>query len=511
MKRILFVAALAVLSASCATTNEKKQTVEYGWTKEDTERYWEAIAERSDRIRLTRRLAGDEETGEGVLESFGTRYMPNAYEVYQKARETAKEREQALVENFPRGIDSDPARGAIYAKACDATKKAVAEAYRRHDELCHFLLYLQAGVFTEPELAEIDEKPISVVLTGENRVFERYSAPLKVPSRDVFDWADKYAPEVSAVYRRWKTAFDESAKQWDDLKDEAIRIDAARAFGDLRPLSERLDELRCICDKLAKSLEESKLLHAVGDMTSTEILSKFESEHGKKLADKEKELFDVRKYVRAWHSGWTEKFPIPFLFGGVSSVRVEGRKVLIGKYKVTRGLWMAVMGKPPESSNSCGAVWDSTSDLPAFAKKDEIYEFFSKLRDLPAFANVNVSFQVPGVSAWQAACLAGSPYTCVMLDGTRSFNSQQDVSRFSRELGDYDAWHSPKLVGGRLPNAFGLYDMFGMGEESLVLWSREDSPTVFETSHLNEWSVKNIVERHTTYGGLQVTFRIRVD
>ena len=71
-------------------------------TDEEADLYWADFAEMSTRVSTSPRFAeADEAQGEGVLEAFGTQYLPNAYAHYQEVRATAKEREQLLKENFP--------------------------------------------------------------------------------------------------------------------------------------------------------------------------------------------------------------------------------------------------------------------------------------------------------------------------------------------------------------------------------------------------------------------------
>ncbi len=78
------------------------------WTTNDTEAVWAGMAAKATRITTAPRFKdADAEGGEGILEAFGTKYLPNAYALYQAKRENAKEKEATLMENFPNGKASD--------------------------------------------------------------------------------------------------------------------------------------------------------------------------------------------------------------------------------------------------------------------------------------------------------------------------------------------------------------------------------------------------------------------
>ena len=138
------------------------------WTKDDTERYWASVAESARKIprRITtapRSADANEATGEGMLEAFGTKYMPNAYTLYQEKRTKAKEREALLKENFPKGYDSDTTGGALYRKIAGLLAKDISEMDRRHDELCYYYILHRTGVLSSKELASIDSSKICIM------------------------------------------------------------------------------------------------------------------------------------------------------------------------------------------------------------------------------------------------------------------------------------------------------------------------------------------------------------
>lgn len=134
------------------------------WTTNETEKFWALAASSATRIVTAPRLEkADAQKGEGMLEAFGTQYMPNAYDNYEKVRAKAIEREQLLKKNFPEGAKSDTTGGDLYRKIVKKTAMAVSKYDRRHDVLCHFYLMHKAEIMTDAELAELDESKICVM------------------------------------------------------------------------------------------------------------------------------------------------------------------------------------------------------------------------------------------------------------------------------------------------------------------------------------------------------------
>jgi len=128
----------------------------------------------------------------------------------------------------------------------------------------------------------------------------------------------------------------------------------------------------------------------------------------------------------------------------------------MGIYEVTQAQWKAVMNtmpwegeavKPGDSKPAVCISWnDATSFCKALSKK------------------TGKTVRLPTEAEWEYACRAGT---------TTAFCSGDDPSK----LGDY-AWYlgnlvslgSPNPVGGRKPNAWGLYDMHGNVAEWCSDW-----------------------------------------
>ncbi len=236
------------------------------------EAVWEAIIENATRITTTPRMKGaDAEKGEGLLEAFGTRYMPNAYAAYQKARETAKEREQLLRENFPNGRESDSTGGGLYDKIAKNTAKAVAEMLRHHDELCHFFVLHRAGGVTDEQLAKIDSAKIAVRLPGESLVIGDGKGSVKTPTAEELTFAAKYLPEIHQANQTLRNDLDAKERDYAALRADAIAMDAVRTWDVFCILALQMEAIRGQIDGIATLLKKERLLHAVGDRTSEQL------------------------------------------------------------------------------------------------------------------------------------------------------------------------------------------------------------------------------------------------
>ena len=128
----------------------------------------------------------------------------------------------------------------------------------------------------------------------------------------------------------------------------------------------------------------------------------------------------------------------------------------LGKYEVTQGEWASVMGSNPSLRRGDfrrPVEWVSWND---------VQEFIAKLND----AAGDSLYRLPTEAEWEYACRAGTQ--------TRWSLGDEDGEDESL-LGDY-AWYKnnsssdTKVVGGKLPNAWGLYDMHGNVYEWVNDW-----------------------------------------
>lgn len=483
----------AACAAARAEENEKIAALpKVEWTDEDADAFWNRIAESATLTSTAPRLAdADAQTGEGVLETFGTRYMPNAYAAYQDVRSTAKEREQLLAENFPDGRASDTTGGGLYDKVSKACAKAVSEMFRRHDELCHFHLLHRVGVVTDAELSTLDAKPIRMVLPAAKELPPPYTETHEMPSRAERDFLEKYLPESWKAYQALETDFTEGKAAYAELRKTAILLDAARAEPVLRSLPNRLSNLRGKMAAIIQTAKELKLLHAVGETTATQLAEKdrsrqnaargdilpvaslmvrtavdsaMEDAKAPQMAEKQRahdyRVDSIRSMARQKNASTKSA-----IFGKcarvagereaalllASMVPIPGKDYRMGKYEVTQSQWEAIMGENPSHFKGADNPVENVS-------WDDCQEFLEKLNALPAVKESGLVFRLPTDAEWEYACRAGATGKyCKLANGTEiTEDTLGQVAWF-----DVNSDKKTHPVGQKQPNAFGLHDMHG--------------------------------------------------
>jgi formylglycine-generating enzyme required for sulfatase activity len=114
----------------------------------------------------------------------------------------------------------------------------------------------------------------------------------------------------------------------------------------------------------------------------------------------------------------------------------------LGKYEVTQAEWQAVMGSNPSTYKHPQRPVDQVTWL-------EVQSFINRLNRLEGTS----LYRLPSEAEWEYAARAGT---------TTKWSFGDDPSQLSRF-----AWYGQQgdigtqLVGGRAPNPWGLYDMYG--------------------------------------------------
>ena len=125
----------------------------------------------------------------------------------------------------------------------------------------------------------------------------------------------------------------------------------------------------------------------------------------------------------------------------------------LGKYEVTQGQWEAMMGTNPSEFSSCG------SDCPVERVSWEDAQAF--IAALNRREGVNV-YRLPTEAEWEYAARGGTQTAYSFGDGANELRQHGWYTRNSD-----DRTHP---VGGKRPNAFGLYDMHGNVWEWVADW-----------------------------------------
>jgi formylglycine-generating enzyme required for sulfatase activity len=120
-------------------------------------------------------------------------------------------------------------------------------------------------------------------------------------------------------------------------------------------------------------------------------------------------------------------------------VCVEGFSM--GKHEVTQGQWRAVMGSNPSHFSGCG------DDCPVEdVSWHDVQDFVQRLN-----SKTGRTYRLPTEAEWEYACRGGKT--------NDTYCGGNDVDRLAWY--DGNSGSRKHAVGGKTPNAFGLYDMSG--------------------------------------------------
>jgi formylglycine-generating enzyme required for sulfatase activity len=161
-----------------------------------------------------------------------------------------------------------------------------------------------------------------------------------------------------------------------------------------------------------------------------------------------------------------------FMMGGVDAER-PGRRVNIsqpfylGKYEVTQGQWTEVMGNNPSKFRGRSNPVEKVS-------WNDIQEFISRLNQREGHSR----YRLPSEAEWEYAARGGPDTIFFFMKEVRSWSEaalQLDpYAWFERNSGN-----TTHPVGQKLPNPFGLYDVYGNVWEWVQDWygSYSSSPS----------------------------------
>ncbi len=129
------------------------------------------------------------------------------------------------------------------------------------------------------------------------------------------------------------------------------------------------------------------------------------------------------------------------------------KEYYLGMHEVTQAQYEKMMGKNPSWFQDDKIAGDSGNHPVELVTWDDAVEFCRRLSELPEERKTGRVYRLPTEAEWEYACRAGSQTAYSLGDDPKS-------------LGDY-AWSKENsndqthAVGGKNPNAWGLYDMIG--------------------------------------------------
>lgn len=464
------------------------------WTTNTTELVWKAEVDSSTVTLTSPRLSGaDEGRSEGILEAFGTRYLPNAYAYYQETRAAAKEREQILSENFPDGKTSDTTGGTLFEKVSKACSSAIAKYFRRRDELCHYYLLHKAGMITDEELTALDERKISVMLPRISLDgFPCLSKTHSGMSESENTFAEKYLPLLYSCHQRILSLYNDALLEYESIRNECTMIDAVRGDGILAPLRCRLVEIESHLTNDVSIVRNNKLLHSVGEVTS-QSLAEIDDTIAKSLSEFIARL-PIETYMNEWEhndatdANWTIKanwlayayelkekrsheayksgqsFPYAEWEAFIQSVEDDVvRKVSIsdavdielmpaqgglwfGRRELSQAEWSAVMNSNPSKFKERALENMSASDCRRF-----LVQLNGRVS-----RKSGLEFRLPTDNEWRKACQAGSSKMLKIAGGREGRWGDGFIGVFL-----YWDFHGEHYTNGGTPNAWGLFDTLG--------------------------------------------------
>ena len=129
----------------------------------------------------------------------------------------------------------------------------------------------------------------------------------------------------------------------------------------------------------------------------------------------------------------------------------------MGKYEVTKGQWIALMGTTPWRNLSGNVIEDLNSPV-IYVTWDDVQDFLAALN-----AYTGYTFSLPTEAQWEYACRAGTTTRYYWGDDLTYTNVTSYAWYYNNSTANNESY--AHVVAYKPANAFGLYDMSGNASE----------------------------------------------
>lgn len=279
----------------------------------------------------------DKLAGESLLAEFGSKFMPNAYARFEKARDEAVALQQVVNEEFPEPwtIQSEDPRWSAFSKVLEKFSQVRTEYFLCHDELCFYWLLNKLGQYDVASFEKFDaQEQISRFLPENSSCLEYEILPVTQMDGKVGEFAVKYAPESFSVYQKMEQEHRTTHALLKEVLEQRRLMDDVRLSLAVTALVDKVNDLARELNALTRELLSWRLEHQTMVLSSEEV-----SARDAKMANLLKPFVDaIPNYIAAKIHGFQ-------IIPDIDMIAIPGKSYRMQRTEVTLFQWMAVMDK----------------------------------------------------------------------------------------------------------------------------------------------------------------------
>lgn len=382
----------------------------------------------------------DKLAGESLLAEFGSKFMPNAYARFEKARDEAVALQQVVNEEFPEPwtIQSEDPRWSAFSKVLEKFAQVRTEYFLCHDELCFYWLLNKLGQGDAASFEKLDaQEQIPRFLQEDCSCFEYEILPVTQMDGKVGEFAAKYAPESFSAYQKMEQEHCATHALLKEVLEQRRLIDDVRLSLAMTALVDKVNDLARELNALTRELQSWRLEHRTMVLSSEEVAAR-----DAQMSNLLKPFVDAMpNYIAAKIRGFQ-------IIPDIDMIAIPGESYRMQRTEVTLFQWMAVMGKEaPDRLKNWKLNWPFE-----FSEYDrELAGWLEFYREL-ATVSGGKRYRLPTDAEWLYACRAG---------GTGDWGRRRNGEEGSFALVGKQDGFWPHVVASKESNAFGLFDMHG--------------------------------------------------